>query len=347
MNNTIPPGVKWGALGLFAGVILLVPTTMYAGTGDSALWFIALLVMMTAALTLTAIVFGGLNLSDPSEAFGLPSGSVRTLLAVGVMVLFAVFGLKFFGDAANIANQAELSTSPIEVEVPAAKVAEEVARYEKDNVLRAVVKSPGKAASGSDPGVTAKISLYALERNRTREAIDVQKQLLTAIITLLTTVIGFYFGSKSTSEGMRKAPGSGVPPADPAGLAPQRDALKTDSESIEAEVATLRAALSAIRALPSPEDQERAKLIFEGVAKALDIDGKLDALRQALSEAFAIVQDKVAAVATAAEGTDRATREAESVAAISKAREAYQALKQEVQLLAEAIATLRTLTAEG
>lgn len=348
-DEKIPPGVKWGAIGLFAGTVMMLPTMLWAREGDSALWFVALLVLMTAALTLTAMVFNGLSLADAGEAFGLPSGSVRTLLAVGVMVLFAVFGLKFFAGADKHDSAPRLSEKAVEqVEVPAARLQDEVARYEKNRFV-VVVTAPGRAASANgrdDPGANAKLSLYTLESRRSPEAIDVQKQLLTAIITLLTTVIGFYFGSKSAGEGLRNR-GGGTPPADPAGLAPQRDVLKTDSEALEADVAAQRQTLADLRALPPNPDADRARDIAEALSQALDVDGRLDTLREALATALAAVQDKTAAVATAAEGSERSAREAEAQAALTQARAALEALKLASQQLAEPLARLQKLTAEG
>jgi hypothetical protein len=58
------------------------------------------------------MVFGGLNLTNPSEAFDLSSGSVRTLLAVGVILLFAGLGLRFFTDAGESGRVPRLSDQP-------------------------------------------------------------------------------------------------------------------------------------------------------------------------------------------------------------------------------------------
>ena len=351
MSDKLAQGVKWGAIGLFVGTSMLTVAILLPDKSDnSALWFVALLVLTTSALTLTAIVFGGLNLTDPGEAFGLPSGSVRTLLAVGVMVLFAVFGLKFFTDAAKQGAVPRLSEKPIEiVEVLAVQLQDEVARYEKNKSLVVVVTAPGRAASASgkdDPGVNAKLSLYTLESRRSPEAVDAQKQLLTAIITLLTTVIGFYFGSKSASDGLRNRDGK-PPPADPASLGPQRSALKTGSDALEAEIATQRQTLAEIRVLPPSTDADRAKDIANALSNALDVDHGLDTLRKDLATALATMQDKTAAVATAAEGSERSAREGEALAALTNARAALGALKQASQQLAVPLATLQKLMAEG
>jgi len=70
--------------------MLALPTIVLR---SNPVWFIGLLIIFGGSLALIAVVFRWLGLQAPGEAFGLPSGSVRTLLAVGVMVLFAVFGL--------------------------------------------------------------------------------------------------------------------------------------------------------------------------------------------------------------------------------------------------------------
>lgn len=338
--------VKWGVAGLLA-VCAALALMLYRqdGGGSSALWFVRLLVLTATALTLTAIVFGGLKLNDANEAFGLPSGSVRTLLAVGVMVLFAVFGLKFFGDTETQAGESRLSDKPFEqIEVPAAKVADEVERYRQTQSVMAVVVSPGRAASGTDPGGNAKLNLYRLKAGRSADAVDAQKQLLTAIITLLTTVVGFYFGSKSAGDGLR-AKADGGSPADPGAQQRQADGLASDRDGLEAQIKTDRETLERLKAQP-PIEGGPAPGVATALAQALDLDGQLDALRQALSTALADAQAKLAAVAAAPSAGEAAARDA-AQKALTQASTARDALKQAAQQFSAATAELLALTAKG
>lgn len=337
--------VKWGVGGLLLVCLALAIMLWKQDGSGSALWFVGLLVLTATALTLTAIVFGGLKLSDANEAFGLPSGSVRTLLAVGVMVLFAVFGLKFFGDTDAQTGASRLGDKPFaeRIEVAPAKLAEELARYKESQSVLPVVVSPGRVASGTDAGANAVLNLYVLKSGRPAEAVDAQKQLLTAIITLLTTVVGFYFGSKSASDGLRARNDS--TPTDPAAQQGQQATLAANRDALEAQIKTDRDTLSRLRALPASEGGA-AGPIASALAQALDLDGKLDALRERLSTALTDAQAKLAAVAAAPSGGEAAARDA-AQKALAQAGTELDALKQAAQQFGAATAQLLALTAKG
>src|SRR5262249_38490144 len=85
--------VAAGLLLLVFGIAAALACPAFHLERNNPFWVIGMLVIFAAALSLITIVFSWLGLGAPSEAFGLPPGSIRTLLAVGVMVLFAVFGL--------------------------------------------------------------------------------------------------------------------------------------------------------------------------------------------------------------------------------------------------------------
>jgi cell division protein FtsB len=325
--------VKWGVVGLLAICAVLGFTLLFpARTGDSALWFVGLLVLTATALTLTAIVFGGLNLNDANEAFGLPSGSVRTLLAVGVMVLFAVFGLKFFGSADTQAGESRLADKPFaQVEVAPARLADEVERYKQSQSVLPVVVSPGRAASGADAGANAKLSLYLLKAGRPAEAVDAQKQLLTAIITLLTTVVGFYFGSKSAGDGLRAR--SDGTPTDPTAQQRQQAALTTEHEALEAHIKSDRDTLGRLREAPGGIDPAK-------VDEAQGLSNRLDPLREELATALTEAQTRLGAVGAAPAGGETAARDA-AQKALARASAALDALKQAAQQFEAAVAKLR------
>lgn len=336
-DDKISRRVKWGVIGLLAVcAVLALMLTFPNRSSDSALWFVGLLVLTATALTLTAIVFGGLKLNDPSEAFGLPSGSVRTLLAVGVMVLFAVFGLKFFGDPENQASQSRLGDKPFEqTEVAAARLADELARYKEVPSVLPVVVSPGRVASGSDPGSNAKLNLYAVKPGRPAEAVDAQKQLLTAIITLLTTVVGFYFGSKSAGDGMRGRADGGAPPPDPA-LQRQQAALTTERDGLEAHIKSDRETLDGLRNAQGDIEPAKRELLDAAQKQS---DG-LDALREQLARALTEAQTRIGAITAAPAGGEAAAREA-AQKTLARANDELDKLKQAAQQFEAAVAQLR------
>lgn len=213
-------------------------------------WFVGMLVIFGAALALIAVVFRWLGIAAPDEAFALPSGSIRTLLAVGVMVLFTVFGL-----AAVSSNDSgfmpRVSPQPIGTAVaPAASAAltAEIQRYERQGIVAVVEQADAASAT---------LKLHSVERVKPAETSDMQKQLITALVTLLTSVVSFYFGSRS-AEVARDANAKATA-ADPAptpdatklaasidGAAKRLAALQSDTASPgnEAALATALAALA-------------------------------------------------------------------------------------------------------
>ena len=211
---------------------------------SNPVWFIGLLVIFAAALALIAIVFRWLGLHAPGEAFGLPSGSIRTLLAVGVMVLFAVFGLAAIStDEGSLRPVDEPMEATGIVVGDAAAVKAEIKRYRVLNVVAVPVSS---SASG------AELQLYRMESFRSQEATDLQKQIITALVTLLTSVVSFYFGSRSveTSRDTQNKKGS-----DAAALP---EAVAGEVQALDTTLADLRKRLAAIQAEKATSGNEAA-----------------------------------------------------------------------------------------
>lgn len=168
-------------------------------------WFIGMLIVFGSSLALIAVVFRWLDLAAPAEAFGLPAGSIRTLLAIGVMVLFAVFGLQTVTtDTSDQRLTADESLGNAVFTGDAKELKKEVERYRKINIA-AVVES--RSADG------ATLKLYRLEHFKPTATVDMEKQIITALVTLVTSVVSFYFGSRTAEATRDSASGTKLPPA--------------------------------------------------------------------------------------------------------------------------------------
>lgn len=201
------PPAGWVTLGLLVLVGGSVGLGLFAkalGTHSETFRFIALLIIFMTALGASAAVFAGLRMGNSAEAFGLPGGSVRALLAIGIMILFVVFGLP----VVNPPLADPIGTR--QVPVPAAQVDADVSLYRAQGLTvlildRGAAEVAPTATTPSVPARPARLEISGRPELRSSAATDLAKQLLTAIITLLTTVIGFYFGSRSATEAIRDA----------------------------------------------------------------------------------------------------------------------------------------------
>ncbi len=271
---------------LLTGALLVVVIDPLTGSNristDNPFWFVGLLVIFAAALTLMAVVFRWLGMDNGQEAFALPSGSVRTLLAVGVMVLFAFFGLTFFSKATEQGPKQRIAGTPLRVvEAPAEAqaLAAEIRRYEAYGFV--VVKVA--AGSASAPLAPARLELFQKEASLPQDVSDMQKQVLTAVATLLTTVIGFYFGSRS-AEGARSPE-----PARPDGDGDA--ALRSDLETQLARWTALKddavpeEAAAAFAALRSQLDEAAQRLEAARTGPPEALREALEAFKRDLAEA--------------------------------------------------------------
>jgi hypothetical protein len=179
----------WIAL-ILAGVILLIVfAAAELKNGEAStpevllpLIVIAGVIALLATLAVAAALYGLFDISDKSQALGLPAGSVQAVIALSLILIFAVVALY-----ASSSSGAERFTSSglTEAEfqtIPSSEIVASTVKEEEGSVTYDVVRSI------EDP--TKK---------------DINIQLLTTVSTLVIAVAGFYFGSKSVQEGSKAA----------------------------------------------------------------------------------------------------------------------------------------------
>jgi hypothetical protein len=121
-----------------------------------------------------------------TAALGLPEGSMRAFLALALIVLVGVFGSFIFF---------ETRSTGVLHSVKQLSLSDEGAIQVRQNLPSGLVLVPTGPASAAVPPTRA-YEILSAETNAAQ--IDIAKQLLTMLVTVLTTGLGFYFGSRGS-----------------------------------------------------------------------------------------------------------------------------------------------------
>ncbi|MBQ1763865.1 MAG: hypothetical protein IIZ92_13295 [Aquincola sp.] len=291
--------VASGLLLLVFGFTLALTLPAYATVRSNPFWFIGMLVIFGSALALIAVVFKWLGLAVKDEAFGLPAGSLRSLLAVGVMVLFAVFGLQALSGEGPQPKTATQSLTTVVVPGGAAEAQAEIQRYAKANLL--AVATPASGVVGTE------LRLYPVAMETPAASVDMQKQIITALITLLTSVVSFYFGSRTVEAAAKGITGGGGAPAM---SRVTEEELKRIDQSL-ADAATRLATLQAASPAPGAAEALAAALTrLQARLKALKAErGRLDALAKDAAAGSATFEELDRAVKALRKSVDEGLQE--------------------------------------
>lgn len=139
---------------------------------------VSALMALMAALTIISLAFAAMNLSDHTQALGLPEGTVRSLIALSLILIFIIVALYLYGSLSSensyesiAITQADLSLIPPENIV---KLESQIAGDER--VYNVTIAMPKSEASE-----------------------DFAQQILTTAATLVVAVAGFYFGTRAVA----------------------------------------------------------------------------------------------------------------------------------------------------
>lgn len=177
------------AVQIFAVVLLviIIAASLYflKSTGVSAV--VGLPMLAVGAVALLLILMGGMsvlyasyNIHDKTQALALPEGSIRAVIALMLIVLFAVLSIYLFGSLSD-GRVVELGT------VSAAERASLESLYKADGVISVQLDEKGD-----------KFRVW-LKQGASDAGTDFAKQLLVLVGTLVTSISSFYFGAKASS----------------------------------------------------------------------------------------------------------------------------------------------------
>ena len=161
-----------------------------ASVGAGSLGFAAVSGILVLSVSLYGLVLltRAIGMSDPTQALALPNGSVRALLALVLAIVFVAVASWTLGGLFDAVGPAVDTESNINV----SKDSEITKTYPVDKyIISKVVK-----------GDTEDVKVYLKRDLPDKDAIDIAKQVITITATVLVTIVGFYFGSKTASDGV-------------------------------------------------------------------------------------------------------------------------------------------------
>ena len=148
---------------------------------------VASVVILLLGLAVTAVIFRRLGLHSRDHAMGLPEGSIRAIIALMLIVIFAVIAVFLIS---NVDNQSK--AAPVTNLTKAQADA-----FPGEDVFKTI--RSGTSSSGA-PTYTV------ILKGDEPASLALSQQLLTTLGTLVVAVASFYFGSQSVLT--RGTPGS-------------------------------------------------------------------------------------------------------------------------------------------
>ena len=180
-----------GGAGLVVLIVLIVLfymlTTMVT-KGDNSLPLVAIggVVVLVLLLTAVATMFSILSLTNNTQALGLPEGSIRAVIALSLIVLFAILSVFLYQ---NISK----GTGPV-AEIKQMTPADRSLFFQTHTNARDI----------QSVEFTVKPGTYDVSyRSSNPASEDFAKQLLVLLGTLMTAVTSFYLGAGSVTSGVK------------------------------------------------------------------------------------------------------------------------------------------------
>jgi len=203
--------------GVFWLLIKLVPNDVGSSLPLLAIGGVVVLIFM---LTVVAMIFSALGLSNRDLAMGLPDGSIRAVIALSLIVLFAILSIFLFDNISKGGPFVKID------QMSAADRAEFIRSHTNARDITSVV-SPGK---------TDVFDVSYRSGNAASE--DFAKQLLVLLGTLMTAVTSFYLGAGTVTSAVKA--GNEVAAAaaspDPKGINPKSHSIATNGAVLHLEI---------------------------------------------------------------------------------------------------------------
>jgi hypothetical protein len=166
-------------------ILLNLPPSLTSAPYTLVVLLVAGFVAVTLLLYLGTIILRTAGLGSRREALGMPEGSIRALIAMSLILIFAIIGVTvLYSGLGGDTIQSKGIT------------AAEIDRLENVQIVAITSVTPGASPGAERFDVTARAEL-------SQAGHDFGLQLLSTVSTLVVAVAGFYFGSRSVAQATR------------------------------------------------------------------------------------------------------------------------------------------------
>ena len=150
-------------------------------------------IAMTLVLGVLAYCYFQLDLTQSDQPLGLPNGSVRAVLALMLLVLYG---------SASLFLQGKIGTTEMTT----------FNDLTPDQAKQMVLGKPPESFVVIQGATSATVKILG----HNQAADDLGKQIVTTLATVVTTIVGFYFGAGAAAQSAATQPaGSTTPPGTP------------------------------------------------------------------------------------------------------------------------------------
>jgi hypothetical protein len=218
----------------FGGFIILVnlPEWLRSSSQTIVVLLVAGLVAVALLLYLGTMIMRTAGLTTKKEALGMPEGSIRALIAMSLILMFAIIGVTILYSGMGGEPIQSNGISSAEVE-----------RLENVQIIAISVVDPAASPGAERFNVTARPEL-------SQAGHDFGLQLLTTVSTLVVAVAGFYFGSRAVAQGAKSAAA-----AQTAAMAASAAGAAAGAVAAGAEVGSVSATPGEVDVAPLEEDE--------------------------------------------------------------------------------------------
>lgn len=164
--------------------LALLPERYDDGPGTIVILLVAGLVALTLLLYLGTIIHRTAGVGTSKGALGMPEGSIRALIALSLVLMFAIIGVTVL--YSGMGEGEEIVSSGI--------TSAQIDDLENVQIVAISVVDPAASPGTETYNVTARAEI-------SQAGHDFGLQLLTTVSTLVVAVAGFYFGARAVAQG--------------------------------------------------------------------------------------------------------------------------------------------------